>query len=149
MTSAAYGVGRDSIAEVTAVDCPVSPFFATAAWLGVLPGEERAHPARPGSRFGRSRGCASALASTSGDQKGAFLFLVAAELSRRIPRRLGKLMFADGTSQADRRCRALGSSEIDLNLGVGKLELSYQIGFSQSCPTRFPTIPMPGTHRPV
>ncbi|RLE19139.1 MAG: hypothetical protein DRJ65_20595 [Acidobacteria bacterium] len=63
--------------------------------------------------------------------------------------RLGKQMFADGTSQADRRCRALGSSEIDLNLGVGKLELSYQIGFSQSCPTRFPTIPMPGTHRPV
>jgi len=47
MTSAAYDVGRDSIAEDTAVGCPVSPFFATAAQLGILPGEERAHPARP------------------------------------------------------------------------------------------------------
>jgi len=47
MTSAAYGVGRDSIADGAAVGCPVSPFFASTAWLGVLPGEERAHPARP------------------------------------------------------------------------------------------------------
>ena len=47
MTSAAYDVGRDSIADGAAVGCPVSPFFASTAWLGVLPGEERAHPARP------------------------------------------------------------------------------------------------------
>jgi len=51
MTSAAYGVGRDSIASTLAVDCPVSPFFALTAQLGVLPGEERAHPARPDLGF--------------------------------------------------------------------------------------------------
>jgi hypothetical protein len=33
--------------------CPVSPFFASTALLGVLPGEERAHPARPFWRFER------------------------------------------------------------------------------------------------
>ncbi|RKZ66440.1 MAG: hypothetical protein DRQ48_10775 [Gammaproteobacteria bacterium] len=47
MTSAACGVGRDSIAHAFAVGCPVSPFFASTVQLGVLPGEERAHPARP------------------------------------------------------------------------------------------------------
>ncbi|RLE36024.1 MAG: hypothetical protein DRJ61_01760 [Acidobacteria bacterium] len=47
MTSAAYTVGRDSIADGAAVGCPVSPFFASTARLGVLPGEERAHPALP------------------------------------------------------------------------------------------------------
>ncbi len=47
MTSAAYGVGRDSIADDTAVGCPVSPFFASTAQLRVLPDEERAHQARP------------------------------------------------------------------------------------------------------
>ncbi len=46
-TSAACGVGRDSIAGGGAVGCPVSPFFASTAWFGVLLGEERAHPARP------------------------------------------------------------------------------------------------------
>jgi len=45
--AAAYGVGRDSIAEGAAVDCPVSPFFASTVRLGGLPGEERAHLARP------------------------------------------------------------------------------------------------------
>jgi hypothetical protein len=45
-TSAAYGIGRDSIAEAFAERCPVSPFFASTALLGVLPGEEMAHPAR-------------------------------------------------------------------------------------------------------
>jgi hypothetical protein len=45
--SAAYGIGRDSIADATAVGCPVSPFFASTAQLRVLPVEERAHPARP------------------------------------------------------------------------------------------------------
>ncbi len=47
MTSAAYGVGRDSFTEGVAVGCPVSPFFASTARLGVLHDEERAHPARP------------------------------------------------------------------------------------------------------
>ncbi|RLE27788.1 MAG: hypothetical protein DRJ61_17095 [Acidobacteria bacterium] len=51
MTSAAYGVGRDSVVDALAEGCPVSPFFASAARLGVLPGEERAHPARPGFAF--------------------------------------------------------------------------------------------------
>ena len=50
-TSAACGVGPDSIADALAVGCPVSPFFASTAWLGVLPGEERAHPARPALAF--------------------------------------------------------------------------------------------------
>ncbi len=50
-TSAACGVGPDSIADALAVGCPVSPFFASTAWLGVLPGEERAHPARPALPF--------------------------------------------------------------------------------------------------
>ncbi len=40
MTSAAYTVGQHSIADVLAVDCPVSTFFATSFWLGGLPGEE-------------------------------------------------------------------------------------------------------------
>ena len=66
MTSAAYGFSQDSTAKGVAVDCPVSPFFATAARLGVLPGEERAHPARPDLRIGRSRVLGSALASASG-----------------------------------------------------------------------------------
>jgi len=47
MTSAAYTVGRDSIAEAFAEGSPVAPFFASAALLGVLLGEERAHPAPP------------------------------------------------------------------------------------------------------
>ena len=51
MTSAAYGIGHHSIADGTAVGCPVSPFFASTAGLGVLLGEERAHPARPDSAF--------------------------------------------------------------------------------------------------
>ena len=66
MTSAAYGVSRDSIAEGVAVDCPVSPFFATTARLGVLPGEERAHLARPDARFGRSLGCTPAFDRRAG-----------------------------------------------------------------------------------
>ncbi|MCK5379439.1 MAG: hypothetical protein KAJ78_08535 [Acidobacteria bacterium] len=49
MISAAYGFSRDSIAAAAAVGCQVSPFFASTAWLGVLPGEERAHMARPDS----------------------------------------------------------------------------------------------------
>ncbi|RLE27577.1 MAG: hypothetical protein DRJ65_02365 [Acidobacteria bacterium] len=40
MTSAAYDVGRDSIAEGAAVDCPVSTFSVSTARLGGLPGEE-------------------------------------------------------------------------------------------------------------
>jgi len=51
MTSAAYGVGRDSIADGAAEGCPVSPFFASTARLEVLPGEERAHPAHPDLAF--------------------------------------------------------------------------------------------------
>ncbi|MEN8162999.1 MAG: hypothetical protein ABFS37_02630 [Acidobacteriota bacterium] len=51
MTSAAYGVGQYSIANALAEDCPVSPFFASTARLGGLPGEERAHPARPDLGF--------------------------------------------------------------------------------------------------
>ncbi len=51
MISAACGVSRDSIAEGVAVGCPVTPFFASAARLGVLLGEERAHPARPDLAF--------------------------------------------------------------------------------------------------
>ena len=47
MTSAAYTVGRDSIAEAFAEGSPVAPFFASAALLGVLLDEERAHPAPP------------------------------------------------------------------------------------------------------
>jgi hypothetical protein len=38
--AAAYGVGRDSIAEAPPGDCPVSIFFATSCWSGSLPGEE-------------------------------------------------------------------------------------------------------------
>ncbi len=49
MTSAAYGVSQDLIAGGAAVGCPVSPFFASTARVGDLPGEERAHPARPDS----------------------------------------------------------------------------------------------------
>ena len=45
-TSAAYGVGRDAVSEALPGSCPVSPFFASTAESGVLPGEERAHPAR-------------------------------------------------------------------------------------------------------
>ncbi len=41
-TSGAYGIGRDSNAQGVAVGCPVSPFFASTARLGVRPGEERA-----------------------------------------------------------------------------------------------------------
>ncbi|RLE22241.1 MAG: hypothetical protein DRJ65_14305 [Acidobacteria bacterium] len=51
MTSAAYGVSHHSIANRAAVGCPVSPFFASAAWLEVLQGEERAHPAHPDLAF--------------------------------------------------------------------------------------------------
>ncbi|RLE29320.1 MAG: hypothetical protein DRJ61_14805, partial [Acidobacteria bacterium] len=40
MASAAYGVGRDSIADALAVDCQVSTFFATAAQPAGLPDEE-------------------------------------------------------------------------------------------------------------
>ncbi len=40
MTSAAYGVARDAVAEAFAVDCQVSTFFATAAQPAVLPDEE-------------------------------------------------------------------------------------------------------------
>jgi hypothetical protein len=47
MTSAASGVRQDSIAEDFAEGSPVSPFFASTAQLGVLLGEERAHPAHP------------------------------------------------------------------------------------------------------
>ena len=51
MTSAAYGVGQHTTAGALAEGCPVSPFFAATARLGVLPGEERAHPARPELAF--------------------------------------------------------------------------------------------------
>ncbi|RLE35401.1 MAG: hypothetical protein DRJ61_03410 [Acidobacteria bacterium] len=40
MTSAAYGVGRDSIANGFAERCQVSAFFAATAQMGGLPGEE-------------------------------------------------------------------------------------------------------------
>ncbi len=40
MTSAAYGLGRDSIAGGAAVGCPVSAFIATANRSGGLPDEE-------------------------------------------------------------------------------------------------------------
>ena len=40
MTSAAYGVSRDSIANGVAERCQVSAFFAATAQLGGLPGEE-------------------------------------------------------------------------------------------------------------
>ncbi len=44
LATPAFGVGRDSIADALAGDCPVSPFFASTAQVGVLPGEERVHP---------------------------------------------------------------------------------------------------------
>jgi len=40
MTSTAYGVGRDSIANALAGDWQVATFFAATAQSGGLPGEE-------------------------------------------------------------------------------------------------------------
>jgi len=40
MTSAAYGVGRDSLANGVAERCQVPAFFVATAQLGGLPGEE-------------------------------------------------------------------------------------------------------------
>ncbi len=40
MTSAAYGVSRDSLANSVAEHCQVSAFFAATAQLGGLPDEE-------------------------------------------------------------------------------------------------------------
>jgi len=50
MTSAAYTVGRDSIAESVAVDCPVSAFFAAGLSFEGLPGEESRTPHVPSKR---------------------------------------------------------------------------------------------------
>ena len=54
MTSAAFGVGRDSVAEALAVGCPVSAFIATAEYSGVLPDEESRTRHAPIWRFRRS-----------------------------------------------------------------------------------------------
>ena len=40
MTSAAYGVSRDAVADGVAERCQVSAFFATTAWPEGLPDEE-------------------------------------------------------------------------------------------------------------
>ena len=50
MTSAAYGIGRDSIADGVAERCQVSAFFATTARAGGLPGEENRTRHAPSER---------------------------------------------------------------------------------------------------
>jgi len=54
MTSTAYGMGRDSVAEATAERCQVSTFFASTARLGGLPGEESRTRHAP-SEIGQSK----------------------------------------------------------------------------------------------
>jgi hypothetical protein len=62
MTSAAYGVCRDSTAGVLAERCPVSAFFATVSFAGGMPDEESRTRHAPIRGFGRSRDVVVALA---------------------------------------------------------------------------------------